>query len=110
MSPPTVTISNEVSEKNYINFPGISTATGIATVSAGGTVSDINILDTGYGYVLTPTVTLSAPESDGSGTFTFNEIVTGSTSGTTGRVRTWNSTTTFLNLVVLTENLHQGKT
>ena len=98
LSPPTVTISNEVSEKNYINFPGISTATGIATVSAGGTVSDINILDTGYGYVLTPTVTLSAPESVGSGTFTFNEIVTGSTSGTTGRVRTWNSTTNALEL------------
>ena len=98
LSPPTVTISNEVSEKNYINFPGISTATGIATVSAGGTVSDINILDTGYGYVLTPTVTLSAPESVGSGTFTFNEIVTGSTSGTTGRVRTWNSTTNVLEL------------
>ena len=41
LSPPTVTISNEVSEKNYIEIPGISTATGIATVSAGGTVSNI---------------------------------------------------------------------
>ena len=30
LSPPNVTISNEVSEKNYINFPGISTATGIS--------------------------------------------------------------------------------
>ena len=31
-----------------------------------------------------------------SGDFVFNEIVTGSVSGTTGRVKTWNSTTNAL--------------
>ena len=96
LSPPDVTITNEVSEKNYINFPGISTATGISTISPGGTVSSINILDSGYGYVITPEVTLSSPESAGTGTFVFNEIITGSSSGTTARVRTWDSTTNSL--------------
>ena len=110
LSPPTVTISNEVSEKNYINFPGISTATGIATVSAGGTVSNINILDSGYGYVLTPTVTLSAPESSGSGTFLFNEIVTGSSSGTTARVRVWNSVNNELEVGSVTGDFVFGET
>ena len=110
LSPPTVTISNEVSEKNYIDFPGISTATGIATVSAGGTVSNINILDSGYGYVLTPTVTLSAPESSGSGTFLFNEIVTGSSSGTTARVRVWNSVNNELEVGSVTGDFVFGET
>ena len=96
LSPPTVTITNEVSEKNYINFPGISTATGISTISPGGTVSSINILDSGYGYVIVPEVTLSSPESTGSGTFIFNEIITGSSSGTTARVRTWDGSTNTL--------------
>jgi hypothetical protein len=96
LSPPNITISNEVSEKNYINFPGISTATGISTISSGGTVSSINILDSGYGYVIVPEVTLSSPESTGSGTFIFNEIVTGSSSGTTARVRTWDGSTNIL--------------
>ena len=110
LSPPTVTISNEVSDKNYIDFPGISTATGIATVSAGGTVSNINILDSGYGYVVTPTVTLSAPESSGSGTFLFNEIVTGSSSGTTARVRVWNSVNNELEVGSVTGDFVFGET
>jgi len=110
LSPPTVTISNEVSEKNYIDFPGISTATGIATVSAAGTVSNINITNTGYGYVLTPTITVSAPESSGSGTFAFNEIVTGSSSGTTARVRVWNSETNELEVGSVTGEFVNGET
>ena len=49
-------------------------------------------------YTVAPTITIAAPEGSGSGTFAFNEIVTGSTTGTTGRVRTWNSTTNVLEL------------
>ena len=110
LTPPTVTISNEVSEKNYIDFPGISTATGIATVSAAGTVPNINITDTGFGYVIAPEVTMSAPESTGSGTFLFNEIVTGSSSGTTARVRVWNSETNELEVGTVAGEFVRGET
>jgi len=110
LSPPTVTITNEVSEKNYINFPGISTATGISTISPGGTVSSINILDSGYGYVIVPEVTLSSPESTGSGTFIFNEIITGSSSGTTARVRTWDGSTNTLIVGTVAGEFARGET
>jgi len=110
LSPPNVTISNEVSEKNYINVPGISTATGISTISPGGTVSSINILDSGYGYVITPEVTLSNPESEGTGTFTFNEIVTGSSSGTTARVRTWDASSNVLIVGTVSGEFISGET
>jgi len=110
LCPPNVTITNEVSEKNYINFPGISTATGISTISPGGTVSSINILDSGYGYVITPEVTLSNPESEGTGTFTFNEIVTGSSSGTTARVRTWDASSNVLIVGTVSGEFVSGET
>jgi hypothetical protein len=110
LSPPNITISNEVSEKNYINFPGISTATGISTISPGGTVSSINILDSGYGYVIVPEVTLSSPESDGSGEFIFNEIITGSSSGTTARVRTWDGSTNTLVVGTVAGEFARGET
>ena len=110
LSPPTVTITNEVSEKNYIEFPGISTATGISTISAGGTVLSVNILDSGYGYVITPEVTLSNPESEGTGTFVFNEIVTGSSSGTTARVRTWDASTNVLVVGTVSGEFVSGET
>ena len=110
LSPPTVTISNEVSEKNYIDFPGISTATGIATVSTAGTISHLNILDSGFGYVIEPEVTVSDAESTGSGTFKFNEIVTGSVSGSTGRVVVWNSDSSVLEISSITGEFTIGET
>jgi len=99
LTPPTITITNEVSEKNYVEIiPGISTATGIATVNSSGVVSEIRITDAGFGYVLAPEITISDPSLDSTGDFIFNEIVTGSISGATARVRTWNSTTNSLNI------------
>ena len=38
------------------------------------------------------------PQSSGSGSFTFNEVVTGAASSATARVRTWNSVTNILEL------------
>ena len=111
LTPPTVTISNEVSEKNYIEeVAGIATATGIATVSTAGTVSHLNVLDTGYGYVIEPEVTVSASESTGSGTFQLNEIVTGSVSGSTGRVRIWNADDSVLHIAAVTGEFTSGET
>ena len=92
---PTVTISNLISEKDSTK---VVSAAATAIVSAAGTISAIHITNAGLGYSSAPTITIAAPEGSGSGTFAFNEIVTGSTSGTTGRVRTWNSTTNVLEL------------
>jgi len=102
LSPPVVSISNTVGDKNYIDqVVGVTTATGVSVISAAGTVTSIRLTDGGNKYVLTPTVTISSSGSGGSGTFSFNEIVTGSVSGTTGRVRVWNATTNNLELGVV---------
>jgi len=99
LSPPVVSISNTVGDKNYIDqVVGVATATGVSVISAAGTVTSIRLTDGGNKYVLTPTVTISSSGAGGSGTFSFNEIVTGSVSGTTGRVRVWNATTNNLEL------------
>ncbi len=92
LAPPIVSISNTEGDKNYVELAaGIHTATGISTITSGGLVAGVWISDAGHGYILTPTVTLSDPSMDSTGNFVFNEIVEGQTSGTTARVRTWNS-------------------
>jgi hypothetical protein len=99
---PEITISNEVAEKNYVEIiPGISTARAAANINSAGIVTSINILDTGFGYILTPEVTVEAPYSLGSGTFKFNETVTGSVSGTTARVNSWDSTINQLEVSII---------
>ena len=78
-----------------VTFTGLSTVSAAATavVSSAGTISAIHITNAGAGYTTPPTISIAAPIGTSTGTFVFNEIVTGGTSGATARVRTWNSVT-----------------
>ena len=78
-----------------VTFTGLSTVSAAATavVSTAGTISAIHITNAGAGYTTPPTIAIAAPTGTSTGTFVFNEIVTGGTSGATARVRTWNSVT-----------------
>ena len=77
---------------------GVSTASAdlIPVVSSAGVITEIRVTNAGIGYSIAPTITIGSPDMDSTGDFIFNEVVTGSTSGTTARVRTWNSTTNVL--------------
>ena len=73
-----------------------TTATAHAVVSSAGTITAINITNAGAGYTQIPNITISDPSLTSSGNYIFNETVTGSVSGATGRVRTWDSSTSLL--------------
>jgi len=81
-----------------ITFSGISSVSAAATavVSAAGSITQIRITNAGLGYNVAPTISIASPSVTGIGTFIFNEIVTGSQSGVTARVRSWNSITNVL--------------
>ncbi len=111
ITPPLVSISNTVGDKNYINIvSGITTATGITTVNSAGQVTSILTENSGYGYIIPPDITISNPGTSDSGDFIFNEIVTGSTSGTKARVRTWDTNTNTLELGNVTGTFAPGET
>jgi|DEB0MinimDraft_10_1074344.scaffolds.fasta_scaffold08414_5 hypothetical protein len=95
-----------------ITFTGISTVSAAATaVLSNGTVSSIQITNAGLGYNSAPDIEISAPNtSSGTGTFKFNEIVTGSVSGTTGRVKYWNITSNILEVSNITGDFKVGET
>ena len=79
---PTVTISG----------PGIgTTATAIAVVSGAGTISNVYVTYAGAGYTVAPTITIGDPYMAGTGTYEDNETITGSSSGVTAVVKTWNA-------------------
>ena len=110
ITPPTVTISNNVSEKNYINIiSGISTATGISTINSAGIVTSIYVTDSGYGYVIVPTITIGNPSLTSTGNFIFNEVVVGSASSTTARVKSWSSVTNILEVSNVTGEFEVGE-
>lgn len=89
---PSISLSNEI----FLSGVSTSSAQLIPVLNAAGTVTEIRITNAGLGYSVAPTITVSSPDMDSTGDFIFNEIVTGQTSGTTARVRTWNSSTNVL--------------
>ena len=79
---------------------GISTtgAAGTAIISSAGAITAIHLTNAGAGYTVAPTITISAPGSSGTGNYSFNETVTGSVSGATARVRTWDASTSEMEI------------
>lgn len=96
INPPTVTISPP---DDYV---GVQTAVAkaIAVINEVGVVTAVYLTNAGLGYTTVPSVTISDPDLliPGSGTFKYNETVTGSLSGSTGIVKSWNIVTGVLEL------------
>ena len=76
-----------------------SVASAIAIVNGDTQVSSVRMVRAGIGYTLgdSPVVTISSPPLiTGLGTYGYNEVVRGLTSGTEGRVKSWDSDTKVL--------------
>jgi hypothetical protein len=111
LSPPVVSISNTVGDKNYVDqVVGVASATGLSVISAAGTITSIDVTDSGNKYILPPDITISEPSSTSSGQFVFNEIITGSTTGVTARVRSWDSITNLLEIATVSGSFSLGET
>jgi hypothetical protein len=84
---------------NIVGNVGLGvTATAISSVvGTAQSVSSISIVNPGIGYTIAPQVVINGPPIlSGIGTYIFNEIVTGSRSGTTARVKSWDFDTKIL--------------
>ena len=95
-----------------IVFTGISSVSAAATavVSSAGSITQIRIINTGLGYTQPPSITIGNPSLSSLGSYTFNEIITGSTSGTTARVRSWSSITNVLEVSKVSGEFIAGET
>ena len=88
-TPPVITVAG----------PGSgTTATASAVIDISNTVlSSVRVTDPGIGYTVAPTVTVADPNIIiGRGNFLYNDIVTGQTSLTQARVKSWDIDTKVL--------------
>ena len=89
-SPPLVTIGEPTGS-------GTTAVTNAEAVIFDNKVSSIRVRDAGIGHTIAPTVTIGNPSIiTGIGTYQFNEIVRGVSSGTEARVKSWDSDTKIL--------------
>jgi hypothetical protein len=110
-----ITVTN--SGGGYVNSPpiiftGISSVSAAATavVSSAGSITQIRITNAGLGYTRPPSITIGNPALSSLGSYIFNEIITGSISGTTARVRSWNSVTNVLEVSKVSGEFVAGET
>jgi hypothetical protein len=82
-----------------VSFIGISStpAEGIAVIE-NGSITGVNMTNSGYGYTQAPNIVFSDPQFIGTGDYQFNEIVVGTATSYTARVKAWNAQTNTLEL------------
>lgn len=87
------------------------TAVGRVIIGTAGSITQVLIQDAGIGYTSAPSIAIAPPPLlTGIGTYAFNEIVTGSISGTTSRVKMWDKDTNILQVGVIDGSFIPGET
>jgi len=95
-----------------IGSPGVGvTATAIAEITTDNKLDYIRILNPGIGYTQAPTVSIAGLSTIGVGTYIFNEVITGESSGTTAVVKDFTNTNllTSLSLSLNTGKFNEGE-
>ena len=95
-----------------IGSPGVGvTATAIAGITTDNKLDYIRILNPGIGYTQAPTVSIAGLSTIGVGTYIFNEVITGESSGTTAVVKDFTNTNllTSLSLSLNTGKFSEGE-
>lgn len=95
-----------------VTFVGISSiaAQANAVIDASGSVTAIRITNAGLGYSTAPTIQIGNPNVIvGYGTYIHNEVVVGSISSITARVKSWNINTKVLEVSNSTGTFYSGE-
>jgi len=104
-SVPVVSIST-----SPVGIPSAN-ATGVAVVSAAGTITSIRFTNAGFGYTSPPNITIAdaTPAGVGTGNFILNEIITGQTGLSSARVKSWDKDTKILKISMLSGTFSPGE-
>jgi len=94
-------------DNNRVYNGDVQGAVGVATINSSGIVTDAYIINSGCGYTQAPEITFTEPSiagygtTVGVGTYIFNEIVVGGTSGTSARVKEFTRSTMKLEVAIV---------
>ena len=93
---------------------GSTAAYGIGYINSAGVVTTAYITNAGVGYSEVPTITFEAPTGAGvgvgTGSYVFNETITGQTSGATARVKEWDAVNNTLEISDVSKEFVAGET
>ena len=97
--------------KVFISGVGVTDNNSIAEsfINTNGEVSLVAFSNAGAGYTSVPSITFTNPNAITFGDYDYNEVVTGSRSGTTGYVRSWDYANRVLKVAIVDGNFAKGE-
>jgi hypothetical protein len=98
---PTVTITPIFIPSGVGISSNINNAKAEAILNTNGSVVAVRYTNAGAGYTFTPNITFSDPTAVSFGDYKYNEIVTGTKTGTTAYVKSWDATNRVLKVSVV---------
>jgi hypothetical protein len=87
----------------------INNAQAEAVVNSNGVVVSVRYSNAGAGYTFTPTISFTDPTATTFGDYDYNEVVTGTRTGTTGYVKSWDSTNRILKVAIVDGTFARGE-
>lgn len=87
----------------------VNNAVAEAVLNTNGQVVQVRFANAGAGYTTIPTIGFTDPTSTSFGDYDYNEVVTGSRTGTTGYVKSWDYANRILKLAVVDGNFARGE-
>jgi len=88
-------------------------ASFVSNINSAGIVTSIYITNSGSGFSTSPIITIGSPigvaTGVGVGTYIYNEVVTGETSGVTARVKTWTKSDNVLEISIVDGTFTPGE-
>jgi hypothetical protein len=99
-TPPLVSISTSPTGEN---------AEAVSVLNSSGSVAQIRYITAGAGYTTNPNIIISSPLGISTGNYVYNEVVSGSVSGTNAYVKDWNYDTRILKVGIIDGNFALGE-
>jgi hypothetical protein len=87
----------------------INNAQAEAVLNSEGVVVSVRYSNAGAGYTFTPTITFTDPTATTFGDYDYNEVVTGTRTGTTAYVRSWDAANRVLKVAIVDGNFAKGE-
>ena len=99
-TPPVISISTSPTGDN---------AEAVAILNSSGSVSAIRYVNAGSGYTTSPIITVESPSGIETGSYNYNEIVRGVSTGTSAYVKEWDLDTRTLKVSIVNGNFALGE-
>jgi Virus neck protein len=106
---PQVTIQRTFIPSSSGISSNIRNAQAEAVVNSNGVVVEVRYSNAGAGYTFIPTIEFTNPTATTFGDYDYNEVVTGSRTGTTGYVKSWDYANRILKLSVVDGTFAKGE-